>query len=446
MFERLKIEEDVDYIPFEVDGVELKKTEILFTNEELKNGVETLSDDWELDVSQVIENKYLSVDMIGKNGIEAVYEEFGAEFPIALKKKLKDGRWKFAPIKIKAGTDKILPIHAGCVPVEQVIAVGRMSSGKTCLRLQMTDLSYFDLIASGTDTAICDDFPAIDVLKRGQDEERRAFIYEQVLPEGSKVNSVYPANYYMISAPKRNLLLKYEDISGEECINMDWNSPILDASYLIFMIDSGELTGKEVARYHEILAGLLPKVKVKKAGQDYKIFVAITRADLLLEQNETLAGICQNTLSWDKTRYTKLVHKNGFNRKEFDKKQEAIKNYLKEDCPDFYNTIRSHIGEDKLVYGLLASIGNEPVQVSTSDGIEWKYEYNPQFIEEPIMYLLNYAGLYPTATEEKKETKKDDEEAEESDEMEVDGLFDFDSIKKSFKKMKKSLKSRQSKN
>ena len=110
MFEKLKISDEVDYIPFEVDGVELKKTEILFTNEELRNGVETLSEDWELEESQVIENKYLSIDMVGKNGIEAVYEDLDAEFPIALKKKLKDGRQKFAPIKVKAGTDKILPI------------------------------------------------------------------------------------------------------------------------------------------------------------------------------------------------------------------------------------------------------------------------------------------------------------------------------------------------
>ena len=50
-----------------MDGVELKKTEILFTNEELINGVETLSEDWELEESQVIENKYLSIDMVGKN-------------------------------------------------------------------------------------------------------------------------------------------------------------------------------------------------------------------------------------------------------------------------------------------------------------------------------------------------------------------------------------------
>ena len=442
MFEKLKISDEVDYIPFEVDGVELKKTEILFTNEELRNGVETLSEDWELEESQVIENKYLSIDMIGKNGIEAVYEDLDAEFPIALKKKLRDGRQKFAPIKVKAGTDKILPIHAGCVPVEQVVAVGRMSSGKTCLRLQMTDLPYFDLIASGTDTAIYDDFPAIDLLKREQDEERRAFIYEQVLPEGTKVNSIYPANYYMISAPKRNILLKYDDISGEECINMDWNSSILNASYIIFMIDSNELLGKEVAKYHEILDQLLPKVKIKKAGQDYKIFVAITRADLLLEQNEKLAGICQKTLSWDGKRYTKLVHKNGFNLKEFNKKQMAIKEYLSQDCPDFYNTIRRYIGEDKLVYGLLASIGSEPVRISESDGVEWKYEYNPQFIEEPIMYLLNDSGLYPTATEKKeeskketkKETKSDYEEDEESDETDVEGLFDFDNLKEILKK------------
>lgn len=74
--------------------------------------------------------------------------------------------------------------------------------------------------------------------------------------------------------------------------------------------------------------------------------------------------------------------------------------------------------------------------------MEWKYEYNPQFIEEPIMYLLNDSGLYPTATEKKeeskketkKETKRDYEEDEESDETDVDGLFDFDSIKEILKK------------
>mgnify|MGYP000582769963 CR=1 FL=1 len=48
----------------------------------------------------------------------------------------------------------------------------------------------------------------------------------------------------------------------------------------------------------------------------------------------------------------------------------AIKEYLSQDCPDFYNTIRRYIGEDKLVYGLLASIGSEPVRISESDGME----------------------------------------------------------------------------
>jgi hypothetical protein len=120
----------------------------------------------------------------------------------------------------------------------------------------------------------------------------------------------------------------------------------------------------------------------------------------------------------------------------------AIKEYLSQDCPDFYNTIRRYIGEEKLVYGLLASIGSEPVRISESDGMEWKYEYNPQFIEEPIMYLLNDSGLYPTAIEKKeeskketkKETKRDYEEDEESDETDVDGLFDFNSLKEILKK------------
>ena len=54
------------------------------------------------------------------------------------------------------------------------------------------------------------------------------------------------------------------------------------------------------------------------------------------------------------------------------------------------------------------------------------------------MYLLNDSGLYPTATEKKeeskKETKRDYEEDEESDETDVDGLFDFDSLKEVLKK------------
>ena len=87
---------------------------------------------------------------------------------------------------------------------------------------------------------------------------------------------------------------------------------------------------KKLQSTMKFLDQLLPKKeKIKKAGQDYKIFVAITRADLLLEQNEKLAGICQKTLSWDGKRYTKLVHKNGFNLKEFNKKQMAIKEYFK---------------------------------------------------------------------------------------------------------------------
>ena len=61
--------------------------------------------------------------------------------------------------------------------------------------------------------------------------------------------------------------------------------------------------------------------------------------------------------------------------------------------------------------------------------MEWKYEYNPQFIEEPIMYLLNDSGLYPTATEKKEESKKETKK-----ETKRDGLFDFDSLKKILKK------------
>ena len=42
--------------------------------------------------------------MIGKNGIEAVYEDLDAEFPNCIKKEIKKtADRKFAPIKVKAG-------------------------------------------------------------------------------------------------------------------------------------------------------------------------------------------------------------------------------------------------------------------------------------------------------------------------------------------------------
>lgn len=121
------------------EGNPLKEEDILFADENLMTGKQTL-EVWGLDSRD--EENFLTLDM---EGVIPVFDEAG-NFPIALKS--KDGH--LAYLKVSRKTKGVLPIHAGCCPVLSVIFVGAPSAGKTVHFLQLCDPAFHDMLARNT--------------------------------------------------------------------------------------------------------------------------------------------------------------------------------------------------------------------------------------------------------------------------------------------------------
>ena len=74
----------------------------------------------------------------------------------------------------------------------------------------------------------------------------------------------------------------------------------------------------------------------------------------------------------------------------FGKRSRALKNYFKHTASMFFNNLISMVPEKNITFAAIASIGVE------CEEIYERGEYHPFCIDEPLLYVLNKQGLYPT--------------------------------------------------
>lgn len=366
------------------EGNPLEEDDILFADENLMTGKQTL-DVWGIDSRD--EENFLTLDI---DGVLPVFDETG-NFPIALKTRDRH----LAYLKVSRKTKEVLPIHAGCCPVLSVIFIGAPSAGKTVHFLQLCDPAFHDMLARNTTCSFEDDLPSDAVRRKRYEEARADMKNKKILPEPNRKGEVILPYYFYVQRrageETRRVLLRLDDIDGEQCTNMEWESKIFQSNIFIITIGADELLaaerGEEV-QYTRVVKQLLPRLKVLRQDGEYEVRVMITKCDLLDFTNPYLEQASENSIELKDGKIRQTAHETGFDYQVFKKRSRCIQSYLRKECSNFYNNLINAIPAEKLDFCMVASIGEECK--------DHRYEhFKPMFIDEPILSILAKEGLYP---------------------------------------------------
>lgn len=395
------------------EGNPLEEDDILFADENLMTGKQTL-DVWGLAGRD--EEDFLTLDM---EGVIPVFDETG-NFPIALK--TRDGH--LAYLKVSRKTKEVLPIHAGCCPVLSVIFVGAPSAGKTVHFLQLCDPAFHDMLARNTTCSFEDDLPSDAVRRKRYEEARADMKNNKILPEPNRKGEVILPYYFYVQHREgeetRRVLLRLDDIDGEQCTNMEWESKIFQSNIFIITIGADELLaaerGEEV-QYTRVVKQLLPRLKVLRQDGEYEVRVMITKCDLLDFTNPYLEQASENSIELKDGKIRQTAHETGFDYQVFKKRSRCIQSYLRKECSNFYNNLINAIPAEKLDFCMVASIGEECK--------DHRYEhFKPMFIDEPILSILAKEGLYPVEVQGERPEEAETESAVKSAGRKVSSILE----------------------
>lgn len=367
----------MSYVPYrDGEGNMLKSDEIIFTN---KAGYEALQ-----------KKEKNQIYTVHTPGVVLRYDDAG-NFPIALS--TESGELLY--LKISKKTGEILPIHAGCCPVLSVIYTGAPSAGKTVSTLQMTDPAFHDMVARKTYCSIEDDLPSAAPKRMNYEEARRKFKREHIMPEPTKRNEILqPYVYYVQYGEKgkeKRVLLKIEDIDGQQCTEMTWDSKIFQSNYLVLTIGADEIVSGENGldvQYSRVVDQLIPRLRVLRQDKDYEILVMLTKSDCLDRENPYLKNAFVNSIECIDGKMKQLAHEEGFDYSIFNKRSKCIENYVSDVCPNLYNKLINALPKENITFSMIASVGEKCIDNHFET-------YNPFCIDEPILSLLAKAGMYP---------------------------------------------------
>lgn len=377
------------YIPYmDSDGNKLSEEEILFmdeTNYQKINGGENLGD--------------LQVYTVFSPGVEAIYDDAG-NFPIAL----ISPDTELMYIKVSKKTGEILPIHAGCCSSIDVIYTGAPNAGKTIHILQMSDVSFHDTLVKNTNCCFEDDLPNSSPHRKRYEEAGKQ-LKKHIVPEPTRRGEIILPYVYYITYMKneeecKHILLRLQDIDGQECVDMAWNSKILPYNYFFYFVSAEELIAGELGQpvqYTKVLDHMIPKLRVLRREKNYEIMVIISQCDRLKKDHPCIKDAFQNSIEKVEgfERLRKHTHDKGFDFTAFQHRADCVEMYLKEECPNFYRKLVHAFPKQKLSFCMIASIG------SICEGNTFN-EYLPFCIDEPILSVLAQKGMYPIAKTERK--------------------------------------------
>lgn len=400
-------QERMSYIPYrDSNGKLLCADEIIFTDEKTMEGKQNV-EVWGQEEEKVEGYTIFS------QGITPLYDESG-NFPIALM--TENGDLKY--LKVAKTTGEVLPIHAGCCQVLSLIYVGPPSAGKTVNVLQLSDPAFHNMIAKGTSCSIEDDIPS-QAPKRKRYETARAAFKKHILPPANKLKEVIlPYVYYVQygeGEQKQRVLLKIEDVDGQQCTKLGWENKLFYSNYFIVTIgadeilrQAGDMEGEkseedeEEAQYERVINQLLPRLRVLRRDRDFTVLVTITKCDLLDKNNPYLKDAFENSVEYKDGKWKQNLHENGFDHEAFERRSKAVEAYLKNECSNIYNKLLNAVPRPNITFCMIASVGNQGI-LSEQNGVkQYRFEnYEPFCVDEPLLSVMTKAGVYPSAGEQK---------------------------------------------
>lgn len=365
-------------------GNKLTEEEIFFTNEESLEKTQ-ITQEWRE------KQKNIKLYTVSSPGVELIYDEAG-NFPVALK--TSEGEIMY--LKVSAKTGEILPIHAGCCQSIDVIYTGPPHAGKTVNILQMSDEGFHDTIVRNTNCSFEDDLPS-SAPARKRYEEAGNNLKKHILPEPTKRGeTIMPYVYYVTCTReeiKKHIMVRFQDIDGQECVDLSWRSKIFPYNYFFLTIGADELLAGEKGlpvQYTKVVDKLIPKLRVLRRDREYEMVVIISKCDLLDHDNMFLKNAFNNSIIVRNGRMCQTIHDKGFNFEAFEYRGNCVKAYLKAECPNFYNKLVNSVPNQKITFCMIASIG------AVCEGNSFD-TYQPFCIDEPILSILARNGMYPIA-------------------------------------------------
>lgn len=374
------------YVPFmDSAGNLLVEEQIIFTN---KAGFLTREqEDSLLEMLGEEDSREIKEYTVFSEGVEPIYDSVIGNFPIALR--APDG--EILSIKMSAITGELLPTHAGCCAARYVAMIGPAQSGKTCLELNLMDHGYHNMLSRGMKCSFKEDAPFLTDCREAYKVKLKEMRKDHKLPEPSRAAENIEPFYFLVRKGEDAAILVLKDIDGEHFREIAWNDPILLNNQFIFVIGADELLDADEANqtmFEHILSQLTDRLNVRAKCDAYKFMVMITKADLLLDSDENLKKYYSNSIVTKDGRWQQTIHKDGFNYKKYVQRSNLVKEILADKVPGFYAMIQDYVGEDKLEYCMIASIGEE--------GQDGYFEnYDPFCIDEPMMLLLKDLNLCP---------------------------------------------------
>ncbi len=370
------------------EGNILKAADVLFCNRdmlpEMRQNVEIVDGH---------ESTYYNVY---SPGVDFIFDKNGRHnFPRALETRNGTMYYKFSG---KSG--ELLPYSAGEVEEYTIGLKGAAATGKTTFFLQTTSENFYNALAAGTSASFLNDTPKKSEAEEAAEEARKEF-EEGVLPEPTRRGQIPPAHTVLATRGtgrgKRQMLIRVQDIDGQECVeDVSWNPVKYNFDMIFLMIGADDLLslseGKS-AQCQKVIEELRPRLEVLRSQEnaDVEIMVIVTKADLLDQTNPYLKGVFSNSVTTDSDgKIVQLTHKKGFDMGAFGKRSRALKNYFKHTASMFFNNLISMVPEKNITFAAIASIGVE------CEEIYERGEYHPFCIDEPLLYVLNKQGLYPT--------------------------------------------------
>jgi hypothetical protein len=343
------------YVPFmDSEGNLLAEEQIIFTNE--AGYLARQQDDSWVEVLGEKDDREIKEYTVLSEGVEPIYDKVIGNFPIALR--APDG--EILSIKMSAVTGELLPTHAGCCAARYVAMIGPAQSGKTCLELNLMDHGYHNMLSRGLKCSFKEDAPVLTECREAYKVKLEEMRKNHKLPEASREGEHFEPFYFLVRKGEDAAILVLKDIDGEHFRKISWEDPVLLNNQFIFVIGADELLNADEANetmFENILSQLTDRLNVRAKGDEYRFMVMITKADLLLNSDENLKRQYTNSIAAKDGRWQQTIHKDGFDYEKYVQRSDMVKEILADKVPGFYTMIQDYVGEDKLDYCMVASIG-----------------------------------------------------------------------------------------
>lgn len=416
-----------DYIDFKGNVIR-KKSDVLFTNrillKQLSNGKKLSANE----LRKIIEDGSATGAFYSADELEPLKNSSAF---------IQPETEEILDLKISRFSGQLLPTHAGECKQLSIQYFGQPNVGKTLLLTQYcVERAMFSERMENKKLCLIPDTPVNIPIQNSRELAVMNYLNGKLMEFTRISEELLPHSFFVTYSEgesKKEALIEFHDIAGEDSKNQLHNSPIYAADYFLFLISPADLEDRASNMELENLITLINQIKNQVDLSVSKIMVVLTMCDLFrdsaFDDEIELQKLLETNTLEKKKRLRLLVHKHGYNMNEHNYRSNVISQFLQERYPTIYNSLELLDQEKNIDYFSVGSINKRPLEENMLPK-----EFLPYRIEEPFLYILSQYQLYPLL-----EAQGESDQEEEGYEWEDDSE-DFPNCKNTLKKLLKGMR------